>query len=255
VGDATELLDKVERLKLILVQRATGTVGDNGDYGKLRRELLAHPRLKGKLPGFLVYCTTLSEFWGHIKEKFATYQQRRNYLRDEFLPAISMLEGSTAHPSDVTATAILATVDSEHVREAWQKALDRREADPDGAITSARTLVESVCKHILDEVGVEYGDDWQLPQLYSEAAKHLSLSPSQHNEDIFKQILAGCHSVVNGLAGFRNKFSDAHGRGRAQMKATPRHAQLAVNLAGTMATFLIATWEERSSKGSASQPR
>ena len=28
-------------------------------------------------------------------------------------------------------------MDSEHVREAWHKALERRERDPDGAITAA----------------------------------------------------------------------------------------------------------------------
>jgi hypothetical protein len=32
----------------------------------------------------------------------------------------------------------------------------------------------------------------------------------------------------------------------AGVKPAPRHAELAVNLAGSMATFLIATWEGRS---------
>jgi hypothetical protein len=72
------------------------------------------------------------------------------------------------------------------------------------------------------------------------------LSPAQHSEEIFKQILGGCHSVINGMAGLRNRFSDAHGKGKGGVKTAPRHAELAVNLAGSMATFLIATWEARS---------
>jgi len=158
---------------------------------------------------------------------------------------ITYLERGSTNPSDPTISAALAAVDSEHVQGAWQKALERRDSDTDGAITSARTLIESVCKYILDKTGTAYEDDWDLPKLYSEAAKHLKLSPAQHNEDIFKQILGGCHSVINGMAGLRNRFSDAHGKGRAGVKPAARHAELAVNLAGTMATFLIATWEER----------
>src|SRR5262249_34113349 len=110
MGDPHELLEKVERLKLILVQRATGELGDTTDYAKLRRELLGEATLKGKLPGFLKYCTTLGEFWAHIKEKFGRYQERRDFLRDEFLPVITMLEGGSATPSDSAISAALAKV-------------------------------------------------------------------------------------------------------------------------------------------------
>jgi hypothetical protein len=248
MADYNELLERVERLKMFLVQHATGSREDDSEYVKLRRSLLAEPAIRGKLPSFLRYCTNLGEFWGHIKEKFGTYQERRNYLRDEFLLTITMLESGLT-PSDPSTSAALSNVDSDHVRDAWQKALDRRESDPDGAITSARTLIEAVCKHILDETGTPYQDDWQLPQLYSEVAKQLKLSPAQHSEDIFKQILGGCHSVINGMAGLRNRFSDAHGKGKAGVKPAPRHAELAVNLAGSVATFLIATWEARTMSG------
>jgi hypothetical protein len=37
---------------------------------------------------------------------------------------------------------------------------------------------------------------------------------------------------------------DAHGQGRNPIRPTPRHAELAVNLAGTMAAFLVSTWKE-----------
>jgi hypothetical protein len=127
-----ELLEKVQRLKLILIEQATGGLADTSDYAKLREELLAEPSLKGKLPGFLKFCTNLGEFWSHIKEKFGRYQPRRDYLRAEFLPAITMLEAGTVAPSDPTISAALCKVDSEHVREAWQKALERRDSDPEG---------------------------------------------------------------------------------------------------------------------------
>jgi hypothetical protein len=136
-------------------------------------------------------------------------------------------------------------LDTKYISEAWQKALDRRNDDPEGAITAARTLLESVCKHMLDERGIEYGDNADLPKLYGLTAEGLNLAPSQHTEDAFKKILGGAQSVVNGLANLRNRLGDAHGQGKRPVKPLPRHAELAVNMAGSMASFLLATFEAR----------
>lgn len=56
-------------------------------------------------------------------------------------------------------------------------------------------------------------------------------------------------TIVNGLGSLRNKISDAHGQGRAPIRPAVRHAQLAVNLAGSVASFLVETWESRVSGG------
>jgi hypothetical protein len=63
-------------------------------------------------------------------------------------------------------------------------------------------------------------------------------------EPLFKRILGGCTSVVEGLGSLRNKLSDSHGKGKTGYKPLPRHAELAVNLSGAMATFLVATWRD-----------
>ncbi|WP_228128807.1 abortive infection family protein [Acinetobacter sp. CIP 51.11] len=46
----------------------------------------------------------------------------------------------------------------------------------------------------------------------------------------------------------RNKVGDAHGQGKVNFKPASRHAELAVNLAGTMAGFLFSTWEIKKEK-------
>jgi hypothetical protein len=128
----------------------------------------------------------------------------------------------------------------------WDKALKRAPSDPEGAITAARTLLEDVCKHLLDEgteAGSLYGPKDDLPKLYRLASEKLNLAPSQHSEEAFKRILGGCANVVEGLGSLRNKVGDAHGKGKRQVRVLPRHAHLAVNLAGAMALYLIETWE------------
>jgi len=243
-GSSTrELFDDTERLLDILISRATGGVPDDSAYRRIRSKLLAEPRVKSKLPSCVQKCRDLGAFWSFIKREFTTYEDRRYYLRNEFDTALTALEHElTSPPGDAIAVS-LAKLDSEHVGDAWRKALERKDNDPEGAITAARTLVESVCKHILDDLGMTYEDSDDLPKLYGLASAHLNLSPAQHTEQIFKQILGGCKSVVEGLGALRNKVSDAHGKGKKSIKPASRHAELAVNLAGSMATYLVSTWE------------
>lgn len=104
--------------------------------------------------------------------------------------------------------------------------------------------MESVCKHILHGLDVDFNEkNIELSELYKLTASGLNLSPDQHSEKIFKQILGGCSGVINGLGTLRNKHGDAHGSGPVATKPKPRHAELAVNLAGAMAMFLIQTYE------------
>jgi AbiJ N-terminal domain 3/Abortive infection C-terminus len=148
-------------------------------------------------------------------------------------------------PADNLISEMLRSFDESGVHHAWQKALDRRVSDPEGAITAAKTLLETVCKHIIDDAGGAYGDNDDLPKLYAGAAEHLNLAPGQHTETVFKSILGNCQSVVGNLAALRNRLGDAHGQGRRPVKPLPRHAELAVNLAGSMAMFLVSTWVQQ----------
>jgi hypothetical protein len=112
-------------------------------------------------------------------------------------------------------------------------------------ITAARTLIETVCKHILDEKGISYGDNPELPELYGLVAKELGVAPSQQIDNVMKQVTGGCFSVVNGVGAMRNKLGDSHGKGKSAAAVLERHAHLAVNLAGTLAVYLVETWESQ----------
>ncbi len=238
----------VLKLKAMLTEYATGGELESTCYQTMRAELIHASWAKGLVPDFLRKCRVINDFWSFIKGKFDHYQERREYLRDEFDPLLTKLEQETALPVDKPVARILTEVDSAHVHEAWAKALDRRESDPDGAMTAARSLVETVCKHILDDLDAPYNNNEQLPKLYGKVAQSLNLAPSQHEEQVFKKILGGCQTVVDNLCALRNRLSDAHGKGSKAIKPSPRHASLAVNLAGTMACFLVESWEARGKK-------
>lgn len=148
-------------------------------------------------------------------------------------------------PADASISATLDRFDRDVVHRRWTSALERRSTDPEGAITLARTLLEDVIKWLLTKENVAFDSGSDLPQLYRLIAKELRLAPDAHTEQVFKEILGSCQSIVGSLGALRNKLSDAHSIGPLRIKPKSRHAELAVNLAGTMTTFLIATWEAR----------
>lgn len=229
-------------LQNLLIAHATGSISEESVYGELRRKFSSDPQTANLLPKFVRTCRDLASFWQWIKYEKATYAERRVLIREAFEPLLNFLENRTRAPLDASASETLASFDADGVHRIWEKALARRQTDPEGAITAARTLLETVCKHVIEEEGSSYNDKDDLPKLYSYASKLLNIAPSQHTEEVFKQILGGCTSVVIGLGTLRNRVSDSHGQGKRAVKPAPRHAQLAVNFAGTMATFLIETW-------------
>lgn len=164
-------------------------------------------------------------------------------------PLYAVAAHDIGSPADAAISSTLERFDPDHIHARWTAALDRRSTDPAGAITLARTLLEDVCRWLLDELGDKAAEAGDLPTLYRKLAKALKLAPDDHSEQVFKQILGSCQQVVEQLGALRNKLGDAHGGGPRRAKPAPRHAQLAVNLAGSMATFLVATWEARKANG------
>lgn len=246
-----QLLIHIESFQNLVVGIATGGARDDDadrEYSKLRKSLVGS-RIDSQLPRFVRTCRDTAQFWSHITSKYPTYDgvyaDRKEHLRGLFRPLIDQLEGYGVSPADAPISEALRKLDAQHVGEAWDKALSRRHADPEGAITSARTLLETVCKHVLDAEGITYKRNADLSDLCKATGAALNLAPEQHQEAVFKQILTGCYTVVGGLAALRNGLSDAHGKPTQAIKPAPRHARLAVDLAGSIAAFFVDTWEAR----------
>lgn len=210
---------------------------------------MADPALCELLPVFVRTYRSLSDFWPFIKREAKSWADRREIIGKAFTPLLDFLEGRDAAPGDKVAYDALETFDVDGVGAVWAKAISRRNSDPEGAITVARTLLETVTKRILDECGEPYSDKDDLPKLYANAAKVLNLAPNQHAEEPIKAMLGGAMNLVNGIGTLRNRLSDSHGRGgKLPVRPSPRHASLAVNTAGAIATFLVETYQAQRQK-------
>jgi hypothetical protein len=236
-------LELVEYFQDFLIRVATNNEWNNEIYKYLRRKILKKS-FKDKLPYFVLEYRDLPQFWEFIKEEFPTYKERKEFIWKSFQKLLTFLEQIELHW--IVEEEIQFS--EPYIHQIWEKALKRKNEDPEGAITIARSLLESVIKTILDEEKVSYNETDSLTALYKKVAKILNLAPENHSEEIFKQILGGMGAVVHGLASLRNRLGDAHGHGKKRIRPKERHSELAVNLAGTMALFLFKSYQEKISK-------
>jgi hypothetical protein len=233
---------KAKRIEKILISASRQESANNKEYAAIRKSFLSDRTIKKLVPDFITQHSTLDSFWPFIRDNVKGYAARKQYI-EEKLSALSTYQ----KPSNEAITTSIV-IDEAYINEVWAKATRRLQEDPEAAITSARSLLEAVCKHILETFMIAYEDTWDLPKLYKTAASQLNLSPDQHTKQIFKQILGSCQSVVDGLGSLRNKLGDAHGGSAKRVKPSQRHAFLAVNLAGTMCHFLMQSLQAQLSK-------
>lgn len=199
-------------------------------------------------PPFVVRCKSPDLLWGYLRSQATgsgSWAIRRNAMHDAVGPILDALARGAVGPTDLLVSGAVERLNAESVRDAWTRAVGRRDLEPDAAVTAARSLLESTLKTILDDRGEEYDEGDDLPKLYKRVQDVLKLSPAEQTEDRFRAILGACTTVVKELGSVRNRHSDAHGEGRKRYRVEGRHAALAVNLAGAMALFLIETHEAR----------
>ena len=241
--------DHVFQLYEVLRDVATGTSYRNSDvilkFTESRSALFKLIDRLDLIPSFVIEYRDLPGFWGFIKEVSPTYEGRRKFLAAEFKSLLKYCEGSTvSSPLYSIFNKENENFDS-YIIELWKKCIRRLELDPEGAITTARTLVEATCKHILDFYDVRFNSDVKLNQLYKDTAKVLGLAPSNDTEEQFRQLLSGLFSVVNALSAIRNKVSDSHAIENELNRPDVRHSTLCVTIAGAVSEFLLTTFYDQ----------
>ncbi|MBI1196228.1 MAG: hypothetical protein GC203_00015 [Phenylobacterium sp.] len=131
--------------------------------------------------------------------------------------------------------------------ERLENAVDR---DPALAIGTAKDLVESCCKSILQKRGVGVSASAGLPELTKALAKELKLVPEGISDeargaDTVRLILRNLSSLTHYLAELRGMYGSGHGRDGAHRGLEPRHARLAVASAVAFIDFVTDTHNRR----------
>jgi len=121
---------------------------------------------------------------------------------------------------------------------------------PDLAIGTSKELVETCCKTILQERGIQFDDKWDLAKLVKATYKELKLTPDDIPDaakaaGTIRRLLSNLATVTQGLAELRNLYGTGHGKSATSKGLTSRHAKLAAGAATALAVFLFETHEAR----------
>jgi hypothetical protein len=119
------------------------------------------------------------------------------------------------------------------------------DADPAQAISGARALIGATTKLVLNQLGVAYDEQADVPTLVKAAQKALGLhpeilAPTGKGSETVRRVLSNLSQVAVGVAELRNEYGPDHGRTRVSV-LSPRHAHLPVGCAGTYCRLLLET--------------
>jgi hypothetical protein len=150
--------------------------------------------------------------------------------------------------SKLSGTAEIVSFDA--VSPDLERALEGAQRDPESAVTSACSTVESVCRSILIELGEDLPAKKDIKGVFNAVKRPLGLSPDRPDidpqiADDVRKVLGGLATVVEGIGALRTHGGDAHGRERGYARMDSRIAGLAIHSASTVALFLIETWQRK----------
>lgn len=120
-------------------------------------------------------------------------------------------------------------------------------SDPSAAISSSKNLLETLCKIVLTDRGVDYARTDELPGLFAKVASELSINADSvtgdtRASDSIRKMMRTLTTTVQAVAEARNStLGDGHG-GEHQSPAEPRHARLVYNATTAVAEFIVDTW-------------
>jgi len=116
--------------------------------------------------------------------------------------------------------------------------------DPSLAIGTAKELVETCCKTILRERGIEFSKSADIPDLIKLTSKELALTPDDIPDkakaaETIKRLLSNLGTITQGIAELRSKYGTGHGKAAGTKGLSSRHAKLAIGAASTLAVFWL----------------
>ena len=154
-------------------------------------------------------------------------------------------------PGVNAAMTAFSHADLGYVRHQITKMDKAANEDVELALGTAKELIETCCKTILEDRGVEFKPTDKLQTLVRQTAQELQLTPDDIPDgakaaDTIKRLLSNLTQLAQGIVELRDLYGTGHGKSAYTKGLQPRHAKPATGAAATLAVFLIETHEDRS---------
>lgn len=149
-----------------------------------------------------------------------------------------------------TADDLKGKFSSEYMSRQIELMFSMQSTNPTNTIGLAKELIESCCKTILDELGIEWSKNDDVPQLTNKAMGALNVLPANIQKtdqgvDAIKAVLGNLRAIPTKLAEIRNPFGSGHGKSASFQGLEERHVKLAVGSSITIVDFIWSTYEKQ----------
>lgn len=139
---------------------------------------------------------------------------------------------------------------SEYLDEQRRLLWEKVSSHPTSAIGTAKDLIESCCKTILEQRKIEYSNADDLPRLVDKTQSALAVNPREVNlklpdAKIVKALLGSLAQIARSLAELRNSYGTGHGKPASYTGLSERHARLAAGSSLTLVEYLWTTHLEK----------
>lgn len=180
------------------------------------------------------------------KYEFKSHYQKQ-YLKCKQIVQKAFL---TQIPLAPIAEKLKQKFSSEYLTQQITLMMEMQENNPTEAIGKAKELIESCCKTILDDMGVQWNKNWSVTKLAGEAMGRLEIMPASISDKddsaaSIKALLGNLLQISTRVAELRNPYGSGHGKSASYKGLESRHAKLAVGSSITFVTFLWDTHEMR----------
>lgn len=212
-----------------------------------------------RIPDLFEKNRELTDFLNYLVEEIQLESEAIKKIKEELYPILDALELKNMKLEVIYVQPELPEIlTHSHILTEVRKGEQRIEqGDYAGAITSSKTLVESVIKELLlvfEPENESKIDGYDLPKLFKHLKKHLNMNDVEIKNDATNEkerfktkyaeslshIVRGFTNVIQGLAEIRNLSGDSH---LPTVKASRHHAVMAVNSSITICNFLFHTYK------------
>ena len=148
-------------------------------------------------------------------------------------------------------TEIASQSGHEYIRQQMDRMENALESDDlELAIGTAKEMIETCCKTILEKRGVPLEGNLEMSDLTKAVFKELKLtnddiSPNMEGADSIRRIQSNIASLSNEIARLRNLYGTGHGKTADSLGLSKRHAKLMVSSAAVLVVFLFDSQDEQ----------
>lgn len=221
--------------------------------------LLFYKEYNQRFPDLFDKNRELIDLLNYLFDEIQLESEAIKEIKEELYPVMDALEIKNMKIEVIYVQPKLPEIlTHSHILTEVRKGEQRIEqGDYAGAITSSKTLVESVIKELLlvfEPENESKIDGYDLPKLFKHLKKHLNMNDVEIKNDATNEkerfktkyaeslshIVRGFTSVIQGLSEIRNLSGDSH---LPTVKASKHHAVMAVNSSITICNFLFHTYK------------